>query len=609
MAFTRYNSPAEYKPANTYVPIPFEELLTAGMMRDKQYNENESVSDQFYAGMKDINVHAADQDLYQEKIGELDKQMQETLKNNPDVGSYEFKRNLDQIISAQSREPAWRQMKYNLAKATELEKAYKEAKSKGNTPANLAEMEDELQRFYKEGSKGVGFLKDVSPSAYVDYAEPLAELGRGFLKKGNYTGMYDENFNLKTTKGAEGVPVEEVAAIYGYGLDRKTGGLKFSSIPTAFLFSDAGNQLQRDARYISKTSGEPFEKILNTLYQQKTAPLVSKYSGVTTKYDQDVTSLGLSRADNPYAGFESTGKATGLNLKDGRKITGTVEGWEPTWIGKQLRSGLSLLAKGIFGVQGGEGYSDERIEKFVNAVTGAGGADESNYDFKVLKKQLVLERPELANNPRELQKAIVEKIDDFAKQGVEFKLSLPSPNDKEAVAVLNRQASLFFGGAADNGKIEADKISGQAIQRKVYDPTEPESETTLAELASKGQSIQYVGKLKNDNPYAPGLHEIMIDSKPYFIEGDEEQTLRNSFDWGLYDYKRHPSGVGDWMPGDNGMEVRSHRRINPKTKEKEVFLQYKKEGAPDSQAKTTPAVPEGTELFPYFKEQIINKKD
>jgi hypothetical protein len=541
--FTRYNSPAEYKPANTYVPIPFEELLTAGMMRDKQYNENESASDQFYAGMKDINVHAADQDLYQEKIGELDKQMQETLKNNPDVGSYEFKRNLDQIISAQSREPAWRQMKYNLVKATELEKAYDKAKSEGNTPANLAEIEDQLQRFYKEGSKGVGFLKDASPYKFIDYAKPLEERGQGFLKEGNYTGMYDQNFNLKTTSSREGVPVQEVAAVYGYGIDRKTGGLKFMGIPTDFLMSDAGNQLQRDARYISKTSGEPFEKILNALYQQKAAPLVSKYSGVTTKYDQDLSSVGSNRLLEPQVTNATVYSTPSKPLGDNRTIEGKVSNWEPTTGGKLLRA----LTAGAVGV-----YDTKRAKEITADLFGDNA--KKNEDFKAIERNILAVNPGLKGDPKALQNAVEDHFENFYDQGKQMPVGLViAPKEKD------RMAKIFFGSNADQGTVTGETLSGAGLNQKLVDPADPKGEKTISEIAGKSSTIGYVGPLKNNNLYGPGYHEVVIDGKTYYMKGTEQEKNQNHLEWSMYDYERHASGIGDWFttPDAPNKEIRS----------------------------------------------------
>lgn len=582
MAYTRFNNSAQYTPANTYVPIPFEELLTAGMLRDKRYSENEAAKDAFYTGLRDIDVHEADQPLYQRKIQELNTQLQDTIKSNPDVGSYEFKRSLDDVISTQSRDPLWRAMKYNSAKARELEKAYSKAKAEGNTPANLAEIEDALQNFYSQGSEGVGFLKDTSPYKYVDYNKPLEELGQGFIREGDYRGLYDENFNLKTTTSRDEIPVGEVAAAYGYNYDPKTNNIQLAYIPPKFLDSDAGNQLKREAMYRSKQTGEEYNSVLTGLYKIATQPLVSKYSGGITKKDQDLSSVGSSRLLEPkYNTDQSVYSVPSKPLEDKREVEGKVEGWKPTAAGQYLRDVAEDFVKSLAWFKG-DAALKETQKKSKDIVAGLFGDKQGkdSEDFKAIERQIKIANPNLKG--RELQSAIEDHVENFFENAKQMPVGLTiSPKEKD------RQAKVWFGGAADNGTISAEKLSGAGINQKVFDPADPSSTKTLGEIAKKSNTVEYIGPLKNNNLYKPGLHQIIVDGKTLYMSGTNQEEQANMLEWNLYDYERHPSGIGNWFTtADNPKkQIRTIKQLDSNGREK-IVVQVKNKGEEADRAKT-----------------------
>lgn len=604
MAYTRYNTPAQYSPANTYVPIPFDELLTAGVLRDKQFTENQSAKDAFYTGLRDINVHSADQPLYQRKISDLNAQLQSLQKENPDIGSYDFKRNLDEIISTQSRDPLWRAMRYNATKAAELEKAYNKAKGEGNTPSNLLEMEEALQNFYAKGSEGVGFLGDKSPYKYVDYIDPLEKRGQNFIREGNLQGLYNPDYTLKTTVGSDGVPVREVAAVYGYRYNPSTG-LQFAGIPPDFLDSDAGQQMKRDALYRAKQTGGDPNEILQALYQSKTAPLVAKYSGITTKYDQDLTSLGIDAIkDKKLQADQGVYSVPSKRIEDGRDVRGRVEGSEPLF--KRLTAGaidafdnLTSMRYYMNFDKGKTEVSEQRGTKLVNDIFGK--YKNKSEDFDAVKRNILAVRPELKNNPKDLQNAIEDYFDSYIKGTAQMPVGLQmNPKEKD------RLAKVWFGGAADNGIVSANQLSGAGINQKVFNPADPSDTKTLGELAGKSNTIEYVGPLKNNNLYKPGIHEIIVDGKTYYMSGTNEEELQNTFDWQLYDYDRHASGIGNWYSvGNTGKEMRTVKWVNPNTKREEVFIQYKPEGTSNDKAKSTTAVPAGTDMYSFFSEKVL----
>lgn len=603
--FNRYNTPAEYKPASTYVPIPFEELLTAGMMKDKQYADNQATKDAFYTGLKDFTVHPADEQLYQSKIADLDNQLQEVIKNTPDIGSYDFKRQLDTIISSQKRDTDWRQMQYNKAKYQDLLKEYNKAKEEGNVDSNLYEIEDTLNKFNKYGSKGVGFLGDVPISKYVDYNKYLEDLGQGFIKEGNLTGKYNADFTLKSTTSREEIPVAEVANVYGYNFNPSTGRVTLAGIPSKFMNSTAGEQLQRDARYIAAKNGSDPNEVLKALYQQATLPLVAKYSGGITKSDLDLTSLGAKALEDAKDKTDySVYSAPSQVPSDKRDMTGKVEGWEPTVAGKVIRSYMSSFLKAVNWLSPIEytridtSKTGDRIEQLVKDTMGDN--KKKGEDFTAIERMITTANPALKNNPRELQKQVESYIEDFYSRGNKMPVTLTiSPKEKD------RQAKVWFGGAADNGVINASALSGAAINQKVFNPEDPSSTKTLGELAKKSNTIEYIGPLKNNNLYAPGLHEIVVDGNTYYMAGTNEDELNNMFEFKLYDYERHASGLGNWFPvSGTNKEVRSIKYINPATKQEEVRLQYKPKGADNSKAKSTGPVSPDDNLFDFYSKNV-----
>src|SRR6056297_1671886 len=111
-AINRYDKPAQANFERTYVPIPFDEMLSIGERTAARREQGLAMSDQYMAALNDYLVAAPDEEEYQKRMSNIQSDLDDTLQNL-DPGSFEFKRKIRNIMAKQSRDPWWRSARAN----------------------------------------------------------------------------------------------------------------------------------------------------------------------------------------------------------------------------------------------------------------------------------------------------------------------------------------------------------------------------------------------------------------------------------------------------------------------------------------------------------------
>jgi hypothetical protein len=127
MATNRYDTPAQANFVNTYVPIPFDQLMKVGLMKQQLVEQNDQASSDLLATLGTTKVAKPDEKGYLAWRGEQQKTLNDIL-NNAQPGSYEAKRAIMNLRTKIATDPYYRMVTQNYEPYT---KAYSEYQDKG----------------------------------------------------------------------------------------------------------------------------------------------------------------------------------------------------------------------------------------------------------------------------------------------------------------------------------------------------------------------------------------------------------------------------------------------------------------------------------------------
>jgi len=209
MPTTRYDSPAQQQLMQTYAPIPFQELMQAGLTKQNQYEQGAQAKDSFFKSLSDVKVAPGKDELdYQEKMAKLDSSLRDLQKNSPDMGSYEFKSSLNNLMREQNRDTWWRNAQQNRALYVKAAEQVQEEKNKGNVDYNLLPAYQYMRNFEQKGTQGLmqsgsGMFQLPGSTKYADFGERMDKILNDVKADGYDIQGYDETGNLKIRKGGE----------------------------------------------------------------------------------------------------------------------------------------------------------------------------------------------------------------------------------------------------------------------------------------------------------------------------------------------------------------------------------------------------------------------
>ena len=230
MASNRYDSPAEYHPIDTYVPIPFQEISQAAQYRQKRADEIEAtevklgdlavakgldavrLSNGELMKVNDLTDARKFVDDYNLKLTSIANKIGTGDRSNPEYRR-EVLRLTSELKNALGSEGALGKATYNQEQYKQLQETLmKSADDISKQPWLAGQYDDELRRF--ASSPGTALQSGVGIGKYVDRVKDIDDLTKGmesqFMGEGKPT--VDAN-GVITYSQASGVSPKRVAEV------------------------------------------------------------------------------------------------------------------------------------------------------------------------------------------------------------------------------------------------------------------------------------------------------------------------------------------------------------------------------------------------------------
>jgi len=175
MAVNRYDTPAQAEFINTYVPIPFEEMMKVGMMKQQLVENNDKAADDLLGAVNAIKVAPADEPYYKDKLRGLQTELSK-IQSETTPGSYEAKRQILSLRNRMAQDADLREMSQNYGIYTDAMSQWQDATKNNITDPNKADLNRIITDLNAGGKGTLGLRK---------------ERGVGLYNKGNYYGNVD----------------------------------------------------------------------------------------------------------------------------------------------------------------------------------------------------------------------------------------------------------------------------------------------------------------------------------------------------------------------------------------------------------------------------------
>lgn len=177
MAVSRFDKPTSQPLINTYVPIPFQELLQAGVAKQERYNTNLSTIDTYSDALLRMRALPIDKPLLQQKQDQFNKTVEPYL--TADLSDPTITRRLQQDLRSIARDPILQNINASYQRYQEgLQKA-RERYEAGDlsAPSQRWFMLDSAYSDYAtSGGAASGNIYNYNPVAkYVDIEGELTE--------------------------------------------------------------------------------------------------------------------------------------------------------------------------------------------------------------------------------------------------------------------------------------------------------------------------------------------------------------------------------------------------------------------------------------------------
>jgi hypothetical protein len=275
MAINRYDQPAEAQFINTYVPIPFEDMMRVGLLKQARIDEDMANQEKFLTEYSSFaTAPGADERIREEKL----KALREDIGNAKGQPGYmDFRQEMSNIRSKYASDPEMINLKSNAKSYTELVTARKKAQEEKVTSANTLELDRKINEYYNTGTRGFKEkygTGQLTPSSYYGNVDV-----RGELKKWSDavkpSSTEEEYIDKKTGRYIvndknSAITMAAVARPYGVYFNKEyiNGKPTISMDEEAFkndgfqriMSTDIGDQLKRNAKYDLERSGLPTDE-------------------------------------------------------------------------------------------------------------------------------------------------------------------------------------------------------------------------------------------------------------------------------------------------------------------------------------------------------------
>lgn len=323
MAINRYDTPAQFNPINTYVPLPMEDLLKAGAYRQQKFDETASIEDMILEaatpiGLKqvrtssgeilDVNDYYETEKLAKEfnsKINSLAEELGTTDKSDP-LYRQKVRSLAHQLKQEMDSTGTFGRARANMEAYQNIQKTLQENPDYQKAPWLASSIDNELQRF--AGSPNGLLESGIGIGEYVNRFETLDKLVDGLeyqFTKEFGAQNYKNILGLIATGTASAVDAQRVANV----------------AESAIRNSDIGDDLGREYSYLLRrgVSEEDATDMINAKTNDLVNAMISKYTG--SKVD-----ISTKFMPSDYAGG-SAANPLGFNIQYIEGISENMQRW------------------------------------------------------------------------------------------------------------------------------------------------------------------------------------------------------------------------------------------------------------------------------------------
>jgi len=602
---TPYHQPIEAEFIDTYAPIPFQEMMQAGMLKQAQAEQSSQLLSGFYTGLGSIKIRPENQAYFQNVwLPGIQEKTNALMKEDPTMSTPGFKMGLNKVIRettmdewlmrAKQEYPTW---ETHQGDVREYEgptyNIYKAARSQAPTHELM-----EKGELYKPGRiTQEANLRDRLES-YIDNLISSGQTREGLDTSGMWT--ITEN-NSGRALGALGSPLglsfkvvidengNQVAV-----LDRENSGYApgfFGSVEHENLTNSVDQQARQlgieeeSEEWNQLFEDNYFNQALSAVYER-----VSKDSSVTMdanpyaliRYRQQIDDESEMRSYLSEASMRLVDNSLGLEKysKGSDAVATFFKAVNPSGF-KWIKDAIEKLKTNDITLERVFAFIDGTVIPDIPGTTAVHtihqfAADLTKFTIMSINKSIIPDDEQKPQAYKDLEEKLSHEVEGFDNWDKKRKhRTVLNRYDKwkdEAIhielkyetnpTIKARRSAEFLGLASDTGEITLSAITGIASSQKVYDPEKPNKEIVINDLIDKkgDQAVDYVGPVASDNPYHAGLHAIKVSedkkAKTYYVHGSLEDEMRDTVKWYLYDYKRTPGGKGRWFEHE-GVELRS----------------------------------------------------
>lgn len=267
----RFETPAEAQFINYYTPIPFDDMMKVGLLKQARIDQDQADQEKMLTEYSSFQTAPGADERRRDEI--INQMRGDIGKIQGQPGYAEWKQNFSNLRSKYASDPEIMDLKRNAAQYTALAKNAQDAQEKGITRANQSELQNKMQDYYNYGRAG---LRDktgsgqLTPSSYYANVDTREELKKWVndVKPSSVEQMYNDKTGQYTiTQKNAGITMNALGAPYGVQfkqiyengkpvmkIDRESfdrDGFK------KIMNSTSGMQIARDAKQNLQDQGVP----------------------------------------------------------------------------------------------------------------------------------------------------------------------------------------------------------------------------------------------------------------------------------------------------------------------------------------------------------------
>jgi hypothetical protein len=316
MSINRYDTPAQAQFINTYSPIPFDEMMKIGLMKQARIDEGQKRADDATAALSAFKVAAPDEPAYLKKQGDYLKKLDTLYNETGNTGSMEFMRGVNKLRAEMSTDTDLRSMAQNYSTYNKMVTDVNEAAAKfgENSPA-VYKARKQLQEFnngavndkgeivkgttYIQQKTGMGILQPQgigTPAA----AQPVLDEYLAPVKADSVgTEGLDASGMFRVGNKNSGITYNKLGSVLGISFKdeirngKKTAVMDKVQVPADFYNTQAGMYMAQAAEQLADGSNGKMNKkqAFDALYADAALKSISSHVSSSSEQSLDV---------NPY---------------------------------------------------------------------------------------------------------------------------------------------------------------------------------------------------------------------------------------------------------------------------------------------------------------------